>query len=112
MVKLSDYKFGKITANNKEYTNDIIILPDGEIYSWWRKEGHKVCNKDMEKIYQSNPEIIVIGTGAFGFMKVLSEVKDYCKSHNIKLIYDKTARAIEEFNKIEGRKAGGFHLTC
>ncbi len=110
---IEHYEFGKIVVNTQTYTTDIIILPNNQILSWWRKSGHNVVNEDLEKIYKSKPEIIILGTGKYGIMKVSDEVYQYCRKHNIKLIAKDTQAAIEIFNNEKSTsKSAGFHLTC
>ncbi len=113
MIDIEDYEFGKMVINGNKYTNDVIILPDGKIISWWRKSGHDVVNEDLEKIYQSNPSVIILGTGWSGLMKASPEVAEYCESHSIKLIVDTSEKAVKIYNEDESvDKAAGFHLTC
>jgi len=113
MTNIEEYKFGKIIINGAYYTSDIIILPGGEIFSWWRETGHHVINKDIEKIYMTNPSILILGTGDSGLMKIDPEVVEYCNHHSIKLITEKTDRAVKIYNETSSeQKAAGFHLTC
>lgn len=111
------YSFGSMVIAGKRYTRDIIVFPERTVNGWWRKEGHEVCLDDLKAllICESKPEIIVIGTGYNGLVKVLHEVGDFLKTHGIELIAQPTPEAYQTFNKLlksNKRVAGAFHLTC
>ena len=60
-------------------------------------------------------EILVIGKGQPGYMKVSESLRELLAEKNVKLIEEPTAKAIETFNRLfkEGRRvAGGFHVGC
>lgn len=58
----------------KKYTSDVIIRPEGDVLSWWRREGHKVHLEDVEKILKGKLEILIFGTDYSGMMRVPDEV--------------------------------------
>lgn len=111
---IESYRFGEIVVNAKKYTTDIIIFPDGSISSWWRLEGHKVLIEDITQILEKKPDVLIIGTGSSGILKIPKDTKNYIASLNINLISEKTKKACKTFNKLKkkGRVAGAFHLTC
>lgn len=114
-MKINSYSFGKIVVDGTEYTADLIILPDRVYSSWWRKEGHSLCMEDLVEIFKDKIEIIVVGTGAYGRMKVPDEVIRELKQKGIETYIAETEKAVALFNKLteEGKKvAGAFHLTC
>jgi len=71
---IEDYSFGKIIINGKKYDSDLIIFKDHIYDSWWRKEGHNLCIDDIKEIIDIKPEVLIIGTGYFGLMKVPQEL--------------------------------------
>ena len=110
---IDSYSFGNIRIGGKEYTNDVIII-GSKVISWWRQEGHFAQVPDFKDIPDSI-EIIVIGTGASGVMKVADEVVELFKKKKIRVIMEMTGTAVNTFNKLseENKKvAGAFHLTC
>ncbi len=110
-MKIKTYSFGKMTINNKTYTNDLKII-NGQIKSnWWRNKGHELSVDDIDDIMEQKPEKLVIGTGNSGQMSVPNDVREEIKNKGIELIIKKTPKAVEEFNRIENT-AGAFHLTC
>lgn len=112
---IEDYEFSSIKINGKHYNTDVIVTPKGVSDNWWREDGHKLALFDIEKVLKSKPEVIVIGTGQDSKMRITSEVLDYIKKNNIDFIAMDTAKAIDEYNKLEKGKTkviGCFHLTC
>jgi len=114
-MKISSYTFGKIIVNGDEYNADLIIFPDTIYQSWWRKEGHSLCIEDLKEVLNRDIKILVIGTGAYGKMKVPESLIQELKNKGIETMVKQTDKAVELFNTFlsEGKKvAGAFHLTC
>lgn len=114
---IESYEFGAIVINGKRYTSDVIVFPEQVIDGWWRKEGHKVHVEDLEEILklEPKPEVLVLGTGYYGLVKVLPKVENTLKAQGIKLVAQPTRKATRTFNKLlnsERRVVGAFHLTC
>ncbi len=109
---IDQYSFGKIIINGKAFTKDIIIQ-NGQIKSWWRKQGHNVQLDDVKEVIKEKPDIMIIGTGGHGAMQVPEETRRFILEKGIKLITEKTSDAVNTFNKEkQENKAGLFHLTC
>ena len=113
---IESYNFGRIVINGRVYTSDLIIFNNNSIKeNWWRKEGHKLHIEDLEEVIKRKPEILVIGTGYLGLMKVPKEVKDFLNQKGIEVVSQKTKEACETFNKLLSSKrkvAAALHLTC
>lgn len=113
---IDGYSFGRMTVGGKEFTSDLIIYQDGRIKSdWWREQGHNLLPEDIAMILDSGPEMLVIGTGAMGLMKVSEALFNMCERHGIEVKVSRTASAVKQFNnaKKEGKiVAACFHLTC
>lgn len=113
-MRVDSYSFGNIVINGKTYTSDVIIYKDRVDSSWWRKEGHKLQIVDIEDIIKSRPDILIVGTGAYGVMKVPEETIDYIKSKGIELYIYTTSEAVKQFNILQDKKnvIAALHLTC
>jgi len=127
---IEEYKFGEIIIDGKKYDHDVEVrwIPHTnklgteqslEVLKWWRKESHIVGLEDIKQALKLNPEVIIIGTGAYGIAEVQNDVKEYLKEKGICLIIDHTDEAVKTFNiflkKREDQKKkiiGFFHLTC
>jgi hypothetical protein len=110
---IESYSFGNITIDGKKYTNDVIIL-DSKIISWWRQEGHLAQVADFADV-PDGIEIIVIGTGDSGMMKLDEKVLAHFKGRGIEVVMQMTGEAVNTFNELKQQKkkvAGAFHLTC
>jgi hypothetical protein len=114
-MRVTAYEFGKIHIDGKLYTSDVIVTCEGVEDSWWRKEGHRLHTDDLETIVEKQPEVLVVGTGYFGRMRILQETESYLVSRNIRLIGARTGDAVNEFNQLQGeptKVVAAFHLTC
>lgn len=113
-MRIDFYEFGRITVEGKNYTHDLLIFPDRIISPWWRLEGHELGVKDLEIVWKEKISYLVIGTGAYGMMRVAEEVKKKTIELGINLIVEKTGKATQIYNHYEPTRqiAGAFHLTC
>ncbi len=112
---IEGYSFGNIKVDGKTYTTDIKIIDGKVISNWWRKTAHEVNVDDVMDILDSGAEILVVGMGQPGLMKVSPGLKKELKKRGIVLVEKPTAEAMEDFNRYfsEGKNvAGAFHLTC
>jgi hypothetical protein len=111
---IESYVFGRMTISGKVYTSDLIVFPDRILSGWWRNTGHRLCLEDLKEVLVEDFEVLVVGTGFMGLMKVDQEVLQYARSHAIQLVIEKTKKAAEDFNNLFSRKkaVGAFHLTC
>lgn len=102
-----------MVIEGRTYTADLIIIGEEIFPGWWRKEGHALCPEDLRLVVERKPEILVIGTGAYGAMDVPFETEKFLEEKGIGVIWKPTAEAVETFNNLATRrKAGAFHLTC
>jgi len=111
---IESYNFGIIVIDGQKYTSDLIIFPDRIESSWWRNTGHRLCLQDLESVIKEEPEVLVVGTGFTGLMKVEEEVKNYAQEKGITLVIEKTKKATQRYNELAPTKKtiGAFHLTC
>lgn len=113
---IDSYGFGRITINGKRYTNDVIVSADRVKDNWWRKEGHRLQVEDIkEVVVKEKPEVLVVGTGYFGLMKIPAETVQFLKSKGVELIAQKTRDACAAYNRLveSGRKVvAALHLSC
>lgn len=112
---IDSYSFGHITINGKRYTNDVIVFPNHVQDNWWRKQGHRLQVKDIETVVKEKPEVLVVGTGYYGLVRVPAETVEYLKSKGVELIAQKTRSACATYNRLveSGEKViAALHLTC
>jgi hypothetical protein len=114
-TRISDYAFGKITVDGRTYTTDLIIAPDKIIDSWWRKQGHSLAIDDLDDIVKAEPDLLIIGTGFFGRMKIPEKTRHYLEQQGIRVHQAKTGDAAAAFNRLQqeyARIVAALHLTC
>ncbi len=113
-MKIEHYNFGSMTIDGQVFDKDLIITPKTILPNWWRQQGHKLQMEDLESIWESEPEILIIGTGKLGVMKVPTEVKARLEERLETLHIERTPQAVELYNQLSNsnRVVAAFHLTC
>ena len=108
------YSFGSIEVRGKEYQTDLVIYPDRIDGSWWRKEGHSLCVDDIRAVLDYQPEILIVGQGKPGLMKIPRDVRDTIEKRGIELFTAPTEKAVEKYNEVcsERKTVAALHLTC
>jgi len=117
---IEDYGFGMLRVDGKEYHHDVIIYPASRTArpevdaSWWRKEGHRLDQADLEAVTKAKPEVLVVGTGYYGCMKVPKETVEFVRSLGIELYAEPTKEACQKYNELKDarRVVAALHLTC
>ena len=115
MQIIEQYSFGQIRINGKSFSNDVIIFPEEVVPSWWRIEGHNLHMEDLDEVIKRKPEILIIGTGYNGVMRVPQALINQLEELGIKTTVMKSTDAVKEYNKLVKEKkkiAAGLHLTC
>lgn len=115
MPILDAYSFGRLTIDGTPFAKDIIIYPDGRILNpWWRKQGHILEARDIQELIDSEPEIIIAGTGYSGLMRPREELSQLLAAKNIQFIIERTGKAVQTYNQLAAERRVGacFHLTC
>ncbi len=111
---IDSYEFGLVVVSGKKYTLDVIIFPDRVRDNWWRRTGHQLCLKDVAEVMTEKPEVLVVGTGTSGLMKMLPEIEERVEAQGIKLIVESTDKASNTYNHIchSQKIVTALHLTC
>ena len=113
-MQIDSYTFGRIVVDGKTYTTDVIIYPGKVDSSWWRQEGHLLQLVDLEEVLLAKPDMLVIGTGSFGVMRVPREAVDRIAAMGIAVKVERTGKAVEVYNEMQGTGTvvAALHLTC
>jgi hypothetical protein len=112
--KIETYSFGRISVDNQEHTKDLIILPERVVGGWWRKEGHNLLPEDLESVIAAGPEVLVVGKGAYGRVRIATETRQVLQEAGIELIAQNTKKACQTYNQLRLQQpvAAALHLTC
>lgn len=74
-----------------------------------------MCVEDIEEaVDEGKPEVLVVGTGYSGLMRVLPETERFLRSKGVELVVERTREACETFNRLveSKRVVAALHLTC
>jgi len=114
MPHIESYRFGYILIDGQAHDRDVIILPDQVIGGWWRKEGHVLHPEDLEAVFEAAPQVLVVGQGAYGKMRVTPETRKALSAAGIELVAAPTEKACQTYNTLQERRvvAAALHLTC
>ncbi|ALV63202.1 hypothetical protein ADU37_CDS15030 [Thermococcus sp. 2319x1] len=112
-------EFGRISANGKEYSHDIVIYPSGKIEKrkkWISKEkhgtSHKLDPEELKEYLKEDFEVLIVGTGIYGMLSLLPESKKLIEGKEV--IEKPTPEAVKVFNELRKKRKtlGIFHITC
>jgi hypothetical protein len=115
-------KFGMVKFADKTYNYDIMVHQDGTVNRRdknisKKKKGssHIIAAEEVKIITDENPEILVVGSGQSGRLKVEDDARDLLSSKDIELIILPTKQAIIKYNELKNqnrRITGIIHVTC
>ena len=114
-MRIEAYEFGRIRVDGREFSRDVVVLPDRVDAPWWRQKGHSLGAVDLSAVLASPPQVLVIGTGLLGRMAVPKETQATLEEAGIEVHAVPTTQAVGLFNRLEAagkRPVGAFHLTC
>ena len=112
-VKINSTKFGEITINGKPHDSDMTVYWNGKMS--YRTKEHTIELGEFIKVLKAGPEIVIIGTGEVGVVKLTQEVVQWAEDKKVTIYTEKTPKAAEIFNAFaeQGKKVVGiFHVTC
>jgi hypothetical protein len=116
-MRFDKFSFGTIRIDGVTYESDIVI-DRGEVRERKKKQSKKYRD-DFGHTPLSNEEDIpwkcrtlVVGTGAYGSLPVMDEVRQEAKRRKVDVIVLPTAEAIEWLNKGLEKTNAILHITC
>ncbi len=111
---IEKYDFGQLRHAGKDYSRDVIIYPERVDASWWRKEGHRLDRDDLKEVVKAKPDVLVVGTGYYGQMRVPKETLDFLNSLGIEVHAGETKEAVKKYNELKDvrKVVAALHLTC
>jgi hypothetical protein len=115
-VHIEQYAFGSIRIDGADYSKDVILLR-GEVRSpWWRSAGgHVFAPEDLDQVIEASPEVVVLGTGYLGLVRVQEATLRAFASAGTRAVVGRTAKMVKEFNRLAADGcdvAAALHLTC
>lgn len=112
--RIESYRFGQLVVDGKSYDRDVIILPDQVQGGWWRQEGHALHAADLDAVFDARPDLLVVGQGAYGRMRITEDARQSLDAAGIELISQPTEQACQSYNHLREQRvvAAALHLTC
>lgn len=114
-VTVDAYSFGRIRIDGKEYESDVLVFPGRVRDGWWRREGHSLCMEDLAEVLADPPQLLLVGTGYYGNMKVPEKTLAALRARGIEVRVCPTGDAVAELNRLQreaARIVAALHLTC
>jgi hypothetical protein len=115
-MHIDKYAFGSIRIDGRDYSRDVIMIGEDVRSPWWREAGgHVYAAADLKDLLAAAPEVVVLGTGYFGRVKVLDATLEAFAEAGSDIVVERTGGAVEAYNRCvaDGRDvAAALHLTC
>jgi hypothetical protein len=116
-MRISHFAFGVLEIDGVAYEHDIVI-DHGEIQKRRKKAskkfrdafGHTPLSVDENIPWRCTR--LIVGTGAYGRLPVMDDVKREADERGVKLILLPTAKAIEVLKKSRSGTNAVLHVTC
>ena len=119
MAKIDRFSFGSIVIDGRSYDRDVFLHADGSVEKrkggFWKFGSHSIKKTEIEKLLQSKPEVLVIGTGTQGKVGLTADADALIKQSKLEVLIVPSRDAMEKFNQITAqgkRVAALIHITC
>ncbi len=109
---IESFEFGRIIIGSKIYKD--IMVYKGIVNEWKWHEHHAFTMEDILPVIK-DADVIVLGTGASGYVKVKDDVLAFLEANNIRYAIAKSDKACQKYNalvKAGKRVAAIIHSTC
>jgi hypothetical protein len=117
--KINGTKFGSITIQGETYEKDVIIRLNGAVEKRKKKlskeifgTAHVVSKAEAQFVYEEGAARLIVGSGQTGMVRLSADAAEYFKKRDCQVDILPTPKAIEAWNKVEGKAIGLFHVTC
>ncbi len=111
--------FGWIDVDDQRISHDLLIRLDGEVTKRKKKlskevygTSHTISLAEAKHIFENGAEILLIGAGQFGKVRLSPEAADYFQEKNCRVDVFPTPQALKTWNESKGKLIGLFHITC
>ncbi len=124
-MRFNKTKFGKIWIDDEKYNHDVYLYPNGTIEKRDKSHsprigGHRSLSEwELERILESNPDILIIGMGQSGVLPFTKGVEEKVNELNsrkgVEIIKGNTPDILERANGAlnSGKKVAAIiHTTC
>jgi hypothetical protein len=112
-------EFGNITIDGKTYDHDVTIDLSGHVNKRHKKlskevygTSHVISEAEAESVFEKGSDLLVIGTGQEGNVRLSPEAEAYFEKKGCKVLLQPTQEAIKSFNRAHGKRIALMHVTC
>ena len=116
-MRFTHFEFGAVDVDGMTYEHDLVI-DRGEI-----RRRKKTASKKFRDMFGHTPlsveenipwkcRRLVIGTGAYGRLPVMDDVRREAKGRGVELVVLPTAEAIKVLRKHPKKTNAVIHVTC
>jgi hypothetical protein len=116
-VRFEHFEFGVIKVDGVTYEHDLVV-DRGEIHRRKKKASKKFRETfghtplSVEENIPWKCMCLVIGTGAYGRLPVMDDVKRQARDREVELVVLPTAEAIKVLEKHPKKTNAVLHVTC
>ena len=116
-MRFEHFSFGSIRIEGVTYEHDVVI-DHGEVRKRKKKPSKKFRDDfghtplSVEETIPWKCRLLVVGTGAYGAMPVMKDVKAAAKERKIELLILPTYKAIEALQRDLDETNAILHVTC
>jgi hypothetical protein len=116
-VRFEHFEFGVIEVDGVTYEHDLVV-DRGEIHRRKKKASKKFRETfghtplSVEENIPWKCTCLVIGTGAYGRLPVMDDVKQQARDRQVELVVLPTAEAIKVLEKHPKKTNAVLHVTC
>ena len=118
-MRIDATKFGTITIDGKTYEHDVLIRLSGKVERRRKRlskekygTSHIVSKQEARFIFEDGCELLVVGAGQDGNVRLSSEAAAYFEKKHCEVIAQRTPEAIVSFNQSPKKKIALMHVTC
>jgi hypothetical protein len=119
MTKIDSFNFGFIVVDDKQYSRDIIIQPDGTVLDRHPGKGrlgsHTITKSEIEALMKDPSDAILIGNGVQGMARLAHDAESYLLKPNLNIEMASSPEIVKKYNQHvdNGEKVAALiHVTC
>jgi polyphosphate kinase 2 (PPK2 family) len=111
---VDQFEYGSIVIDGQTYESNVIIFPDGAVEQWQPKGEPILGPKHVAKVIKAKPEVVVIGLGTVGNLRVHPKVEKRFQKAGIEVLAYRTRKASEIYKELrnERKVAAVLHITA
>ncbi len=117
--KINTTAFGSITIDNEKHNHDVLIRLNSTVKKRKKKlskniygTSHVISLDEAKHIYEKGAKLLIVGSGQYDQVKLSEEASHYFRKKKCKILLYPTPKAIETWNKEQGKVIALFHVTC